>query len=223
MNLTFRSISCCLGLGIAAFGASQVKAVGSGYLFRLHLTEGEHVRYVAPVKIEGLLKEPIKLRLKMDIAVLQVRHGKFRIRGRLDSGKYKGAQILPTRKVSFEVDQRGRVSDASQALGGFTVVFPEFPVRVGGAFVAPVPVLVGGEASGPQVGSRDATFRFVGFVGKGKHRSAKLIFDVAGDLAPSGAMLINLADGVMEHYATKFYLGASRGKPLVVSAHFDRS
>ncbi len=209
-----------LALGVAALG--QVTAKDGRYLLRLKLTPGEQLHYKAPFTIEGLAgSEPIKLALKLDIRVLSVKGGKAKVRGKLDAGKFHGTEIMPSRTAEYEVDSRGRVSVQQTALGGFTVVFPQFPVKVGSSFVSPVPVLLSDTPDG-EVGSRDATFTLVGFVGSGATRAAKLTFEVAGNQAPSGAMLVLVKDGTMYRYTTKFYLNAQAANPLKVTAFFER-
>jgi hypothetical protein len=215
--------SIALALTAATTGAAQVTEKNGRYLFRLHLTKGQQLHYRAPVTIEGLLSnKPIHLKLNLDVKVLSIAGGLAKVKGHVDAGKYENTPIMQARTVVFKVDNRGQVTDATGALGGFTVVFPEFAVKLGNSFVAPVPVLLNTSAPGTEIASRDATFNFTGFVGSGDRKAAKLIFVVAGNLAPSGAMLISVKDGTMLKYATKFYLNTNAKKPLVITASFER-
>ena len=207
----------------AAVAGAQVTKVGDGYLFRLHLQAGERLKYVAPVNIKGLLAgKPVKLKLKLDVHVLKMIKKIATVEGHVDTEKYQGMQLLPARTVKFKLDQRGRVFANTGTLGGFTITFPEFPVKLHRSFVAPVPVLVSGDGPGPGIGSKDATFNFVGFANVGRVQAAKLTFVVPGNYAPSGTLLISMKDGTMLSYYTRFFLNTSASKPLEISATFKR-
>ncbi|MHB8635819.1 MAG: hypothetical protein ACYC96_05030 [Fimbriimonadaceae bacterium] len=215
-----RSISLAGLVAVAAFGNAQVTRKGDGYLFRLHVTRGEKLRFRVPFSVSGMGSKPLNFHFGMLLNVLKVsRAGKATIHCTVNTGGLALPGIDP-KGGSFVVDRRGRVADGGSSPVGLCVAYPNNPIVVGGKFVAPVVSSIGG---GSAVNTQ-ATFKLVGFSGVGIHRVARFTFAIAGNRAPGGSMLIRVRDGAIEKYFTNFVATpAATGTPVKVAVTVIRT
>lgn len=219
-----RKLLAVLGLPLlfAASAHGQVSKSGAGYLFRLKFDKGEAVRFKVPVSITNLEAQPVSLMLHLDLKVLKLQGTLATVKAHLASGSVNGQSLLPDQTHEVEIDNLGKYHGNVSGLSGFAIQYPVQPVRIGGAFVSPVPTALGNSALSGNAGSADAVFTFRGFVNTPLGKAARLTFVVAGNQAPSGSILVSVKDGVLIRYYTKFYVTVGAQSQAKVTAQILR-
>jgi hypothetical protein len=207
-----------IGLALAcvsSLATAQITPSGGGFIFRVKLTKGEHIKFRVPVEISGVAGispgQSIKLNLDLSLYVKSIdKDHNAMVHGVVDT------HLQPPQAGDLEVSQRGQILNSAQTMMGFCLLYPKEPVKIGVPFRTSVPVAVAGADLKRSVSTETGIFTLKGFEGKGAARVARLVFRVAGNRAPGGTILVSMKDGVISKYLSNFYVtlpGASMTDP----------